>query len=80
MIYIFSFTNPIRPNFSNQFISILYADTWGDYWGYFVFTSTKLDLGRNQDLIGSYLAKGEFVKLTTYYFFNFVSFLIKKNL
>ena len=51
------FTKPIRPNFSNQFLSILYSDYWGDYWGYFSFTSRKLELGRNQLYIGDYLAR-----------------------
>ena len=41
----------------NQFIPILFADLWGDYWGYFTFTSRALDLGRNQLLIGDYLAR-----------------------
>jgi hypothetical protein len=29
------FTMPVRPSFPNQLPSILYADVWGDYWGYF---------------------------------------------
>ncbi|MFN2230436.1 MAG: hypothetical protein ACK2VA_11755 [Anaerolineae bacterium] len=29
------FTKPVRPSFPNQLPSILYADVWGDYWGYF---------------------------------------------
>ena len=29
------FSNPIRPNFPNQFLPIFYSDLWGDYWGYF---------------------------------------------
>src|SRR5262249_51512172 len=29
------FTNPVRPNFPNQFLPIFYSETWGDYWGYF---------------------------------------------
>lgn len=29
------FTNPVRPNFPNQFFPIFYSETWGDYWGYF---------------------------------------------
>ena len=33
------FTKPIRPYFKNQFLPTLYADLWGDYWGYFSFTS-----------------------------------------
>lgn len=29
------FTDPIRPSFPNQLVPIFYADTWGDYWGFF---------------------------------------------
>ena len=53
----FLFTKPIRPNLNNQFISILYSDLWGDYWGYFTFTSRFLNDGRNQLSIGDYLAE-----------------------
>ena len=51
------FTKPIRPHLDNQFISILYSDLWGDYWGYFTFTSRFLDIGRNQLAIGDYFAR-----------------------
>ena len=57
------FQKPIRPYFSNQFIPILYSDLWGDYWGHFVFTSRSLFSGRNQMLIGSYLARVNLVSL-----------------
>ena len=50
------FTKPIRPYLDNQYISILYTDLWGDYWGYFSFTSRFLDIGRNQESIGNYLS------------------------
>lgn len=30
------FTDPIRPNFSNQFPAIFYSDIWGDYSTYFL--------------------------------------------
>lgn len=30
------FSKPVRPLMSNQVGPILYADTWGDYWGYFL--------------------------------------------
>jgi 4-amino-4-deoxy-L-arabinose transferase-like glycosyltransferase len=30
------FSKPVRPLLSNQVVPILYADTWGDYWGYFL--------------------------------------------
>ena len=59
------FTKPIRPNLDNQFISILYSDLWGDYWGYFVFTSRYLNIGRNQLLIGDYLARVNLVSVLT---------------
>lgn len=29
------FSNPVRPNFSNQFLPIFYSEIWGDYWGYY---------------------------------------------
>ena len=29
------FENPVRPNFPNQFLPILYSELWGDYWCYF---------------------------------------------
>ena len=51
------FDNPIRGNFDNQLLPILYSDLWGDYWGYFSFTSKSLDTGRNQMLIGNYLGR-----------------------
>ena len=57
------FTNPIRPNLNNQFISILYSDLWGDYWGYFTFTSKYLDIGLHQNSIGSYLSRVNLVSL-----------------
>ena len=51
------FDEPIRGNFDNQLLPILYSDLWGDYWGYFSFTSKSLDTGRNQMLIGNYLGR-----------------------
>lgn len=30
------FTAPVRPHFANQLVPILYSDTWGDYWWYFL--------------------------------------------
>ena len=29
------FSDPVRPSFANQFIPMLYADMWGDYWCFF---------------------------------------------
>ncbi len=57
------FTKPIRPYFQNQFLPVLYSDLWGDYWGYFTFTSNSLDIGRNQLLIGDYLARVNIVSI-----------------
>ena len=48
------FTKPIRPFLDNQFLTILYSDLWGDYWGYFSFTSRYLDIGRDQLMIGDF--------------------------
>ena len=59
------FSKPIRPNLDNQFFSILYSDLWGDYWGYFVFTSRFLDVGRNQLNIGDYLARVNILSVFT---------------
>ena len=59
------FTKPIRPNLNNQFISIIYSDLWGDYWGYFTFTSRFLNDGRNQLNIGDYLARVNIVSIIT---------------
>jgi len=59
------FTKPIRPNLDNQFISIIYSDLWGDYWGYFAFTSRFLNDGRNQLNIGDYLARVNIVSIIT---------------
>lgn len=59
------FDNPIRPFFKKQFFPIFYSDIWGDYWGYFSFTSRYLDIGRNQMEIGKYLGNVNFVSLIT---------------
>ena len=66
------FKNPIRPNFDNQLFPILYSDLWGDYWGYFVFTRDALTSGRNQLIIGDYLARVNIVSIIVTMFFIFV--------
>lgn len=68
------FKKPIRPNFDNQLVPILYADLWGDYWGYFSFTSRDLGSGRNQVYIGDYLARVNIVSLlpTIFYILTFI--------
>ena len=77
------FTNPIRPYFSNQFFPILYSDTWGDYWGYFSFTSRFLEIGRDQDNIGAYLGRVNFLSIFTTTFIVFGCYKVfrkyKKN-
>ena len=62
------FTKPIRPYFKNQFLPILYSDLWGDYWGYFSFTSRSLLTGRNQASIGDYLARVNIISLIPTFF------------
>ena len=59
------FYKPIRPYLDNQFITTLYSDLWGDYWGYFTFTSIHLDIGRNQKVIGDYLANVNTISLVS---------------
>ena len=76
------FQKPIRPYFSNQFLPILYSDLWGDYWGYFAFTSRALDVGRNQLLIGDYLARVNIVSILPSLLLiigTFTGFTIRKN-
>ena len=72
------FLKPIRPNFKNQFLPILYSDLWGDYWGYFSFTSRDLAKGRNQLLIGDYLARVNLVSLIPTFFLIFSFFITIK--
>ena len=73
------FTNPIRPYFSNQFFPILYSDTWGDYWGYFSFTSRFLDIGRDQNNIGAYLGRVNFLSIFTTIFIVFGCYKVFKK-
>ena len=40
------FTKPVRPLMSNQLLPILYADAWGDYWGYFLIEGVDSRTGR----------------------------------
>lgn len=62
------FVKPIRPNFNNQFFPVLYSSLWGDYWGYFSFTSNALSTGRNQLLIGDYLARVNIISILPTFF------------
>jgi hypothetical protein len=40
------FEYPLRPEFTGQFLPTLYADTWGDYYGYFLVYVFDHRLGR----------------------------------
>lgn len=74
------FRIPIRPYLSNQFLTSLYADTWGDYWGYFSFTSKYINIGRNQMDIGAYFARVNLLSLfTTFIIIFFYLRFIKSN-
>ena len=73
------FTEPIRPNLNNQFISILYSDLWGDYWGYFTFTSRYLNDGRNQLNIGDYLARVNTVSIISTFIIIYFCYLTYKK-
>lgn len=57
------FSKPIRPLLDNKFIPILYSDLWGDYWGYFSFTSRNIEIGRGQAFVGDYLARVNIISL-----------------
>jgi hypothetical protein len=39
------FADPVRPSFPNQLVPIFYAETWGDYWGYFLIYAKDLASG-----------------------------------
>lgn len=49
------FSNPVRPNFANQFIPIFYSEVWGDYWCY--FTVYARDTRTSQLVIGPDLSR-----------------------
>jgi len=34
-------TNPVRPNFVNESVPTVYSDLWGDYFGYFAWTTNE---------------------------------------
>lgn len=61
------FTIPTRRSFDNLLFPIFYSDTWGDYWGYFVFIRDKSYLGElgydNQAQITPYLGRVNLVSL-----------------
>jgi hypothetical protein len=49
------FTDPVRPNFSNQFPAIFYSDTWGDYGAYFLIYGR--DRSSGSYVSGTYLER-----------------------
>ncbi len=51
-------SDPIRPSLSGRLFPVLYADTWGDYWGYFLVYARNTSTGDFEDGIA-------FQKLTT---------------
>ncbi len=67
-----TFTNPVRNAMGSQFIPILYSETWGDYWAYFVVWGRDLDSGRyvyglylDDRLLNAQAAAGEAPTLET---------------
>ena len=52
------FRSPTRKTFNNELIPIFYSETWGDYWGYFVFRREGiLEYKSNQAAINPYLGR-----------------------
>ena len=53
------FRSPTRKTFDNLLLPIFYSDTWGDYWGYFVFVRDKSLFAAcaNKPEITSYLGR-----------------------
>ena len=42
-------SDPIRPSLTGRLFPILYADTWGDYWGYFLVYARNVNTGQFED-------------------------------
>ena len=58
------FRSPTRKTFNNELIPIFYSETWGDYWGYFVFRREGiLEYKSNQAAINPYLGRVNLVSL-----------------
>ena len=43
------FSDPIRPSLRGRLFPIFYADTWGDYWGYFLVYARNVNTGDFED-------------------------------
>jgi hypothetical protein len=56
------FSEPVRPNFSNQLLPIFYSDVWGDYWGYFIVYGKDIRTSKfvNGSSLNNMLSVGEF--------------------
>jgi hypothetical protein len=58
------FRSPTRKTFNNELIPIFYSETWGDYWGYFVFRREGiLAYKSNQAEVNPYLGRVNLVSL-----------------
>lgn len=78
------FSIPRRPNFPNQLIPIIYSETWGDYWGFFLWNRNELRSAPNS-LLWRLNVFGVFPTLLLivgflYGFLNFIISTIKKQL
>lgn len=64
------FRSPTRKTFNNELIPIFYSETWGDYWGYFVFRREGiLEYKSNQAAINPYLGNVNLVSLIPSFIF-----------
>jgi hypothetical protein len=73
------FSAPVHPAFDNRFFPIIYSETWGDYWGYFL--ADRINPGRapvsllaHMNIVGVFptlLLLGGLV-LGGYYFFRLI--------
>ncbi len=43
------FSDPVRPSLGGRLLPIFYADTWGDYWGYFLIYARNVNTGQFSD-------------------------------
>ena len=72
------FSKPIRGfSMTNMVLPVLYADTWGDYWGYFNVTMGKGGLDTNYEIV-PYLGRVNLISLFPICFI-FGIFLFIKN-
>ena len=73
------FSKPIRGfSMTNMVLPVLYADTWGDYWGYFNVTMGRGGLDTNYEIV-PYLGRVNLISLFPTLCFIFGIFLFIKN-